>query len=324
MVCCSVKTALKGGVYYTMKRSSFVLIFIICYIIVLLCGCENSDKGGSSVAESQLNAASQTEPSSDTAPASTGNNSAAHAETTAGGEDQTTGEPDATAAASFDNTGSFIDENGFKVYVKNGQPASVNGIDVSSYCGDIDWNRVKAAGVSFVMVRLGGRGYGADGSLYSDDRAAEYISGAQAAGIKAGGYFFSQAVNADEARDEAMYCRQILGNLKLDYPLAYDLEFIKNDDARTDGMTVEQATTCARSFCDAAKELGYEPMLYFSDTSEPSAKYDLTRLSDCEIWFSEYTDSPSFPGRFGMWQYSNTAAIDGIQNNADLNLRIVG
>ena len=227
-----------------------------------------------------------------------------------------------TESAKNDNSG-FSNEDGYMVYRVDGQPASVTGIDVSSFCGDIDWQRVKNAGVTFVMVRLGGRGYGDEGALYSDDRAVEYISGAQAAGIHTGGYFFSQATNADEAKEEARYCQELLGDLRLDYPLAYDLEFIENDTARTDGMTVEQTTDCARAFCDEAKALGYEPMLYFSESSEPSAKYDLNKLSDCELWFSEYSDAPTFPYNFGMWQYSNTATVDGVENNVDLDLRIV-
>lgn len=227
-----------------------------------------------------------------------------------------------TESTKIDNSG-FSNEDGYMVYRVDGQPASVTGIDVSSFCGDIDWQRVKNTSVTFVMVRLGGRGYGDEGALYSDDRAVEYISGAQAAGIHTGGYFFSQATNADEAKEEARYCQELLGDLRLDYPLAYDLEFIENDTARTDGMTVEQTTDCARAFCDEAKALGYEPMLYFSESSEPSAKYDLNKLSDCELWFSEYSDAPTFPYNFGMWQYSNTATVDGVENNVDLDLRIV-
>ena len=86
---------------------------------------------------------------------------------------------------------------------------------------------------------------------------------------------------------------------------------------------MEQTTGCARAFCDEAKALGYEPMLYFSESSEPSAKYDLNKLTDCELWFSEYSDAPTFPHNFGMWQYSNTATVDGVENNVDLDLRIV-
>ena len=193
---------------------------------------------------------------------------------------------------------------------------TLNGIDVSAYSGDIDWSGVKT---DFVMVRLGGRGYGDEGSLYSDNKAADYISGAQAAGIKTGGYFFSQAITEDEAREEAQYCQQVLGGLKLDFPLAYDWEIIKDDDARTDSLTAEQATSCALAFCAKAKELGYKPMLYASD-EEFSKKYDMSRLSDCDVWYCEYADEPHFPYRFSMWQYSKTATVDGIEGNADLDL----
>ena len=213
----------------------------------------------------------------------------------------------------------FSTENGYIVYTENGQRASISGIDISSYCGEIDWNRVKSAGIDFVMVRLGGRGYGDEGSLYSDNKAADYISGAQAVGIKTGGYFFSQAVTEDEAREEAQYCQQILGGLKLDFPLAYDWEIIKDDAARTDSLTAAQATSCALAFCAKAKELGYTPLLYASD-EEFSKKYDMNRLSDCDIWYCEYADTPNFHYRFSMWQYSKTAAVDGIEGNVDLDV----
>ena len=218
----------------------------------------------------------------------------------------------------------YSEENGFIIYSKNGQPACETGIDVSSYNGDVDWERVKNAGISFVMVRLGGRGYGDEGLLYADDKAAEYIAGAQAAGLKTGGYFFSQAITPKEAREEAEYCRQLVGDLNLDYPIAYDWEIIKDDEARTDDLTVDQATSCARAFCDAVKGFGWQPMIYASD-AEISKKYDMSLLSDIELWYSEYDAAyPSFPYAIGMWQYSKTAAVDGITGDADLNLRFTG
>lgn len=218
----------------------------------------------------------------------------------------------------------FSRENGFVIYSEDGRQTSETGVDVSSYSGDIDWNRVKDAGISFVMVRLGGRGYAENGALYSDDRAAEYIRGAQAAGLKTGGYFFSQAVTPEEAREEAEYCRSLLDGLELDYPLAYDWEIIEDDEARTDNMTVEETTACARAFCDAVKGYGWQPMLYASD-AELSSKYQLSQLSDVEIWYSEYdSDYPSFPYKLGMWQYSKTAEVDGMDGSADLNIRFTG
>lgn len=240
---------------------------------------------------------------------------------------ETTAAPASSAAAETTtantlNADGFRTEGQFKVYTVNGAVKSETGVDVSSYCGDIDWARVKEAGITFAMVRLGGRGYGDDGALYSDERAVEYIQNAQAVGIKTGGYFFSQATSPEEAKEEAAYCRELLGDLTLDYPIAYDWESIPNDTARTDHMTAAQTTACARAFCDEVKTYGWTPMLYASE-AELTAKYDLSQLSDVEIWHTEYSDAPTAPYPIGMWQYSKTAVIDGIEGNADLDLRLI-
>lgn len=95
----------------------------------------------------------------------------------------------------------------------------MEGIDISSYSGTIDWDKVKKSGVDFVMVRIGGRGYGSDGKMYSDDSALSYIKGAKAAGLKVGVYFFSQAVNNDEAIEEADYIKTLLAMKQSIFPL---------------------------------------------------------------------------------------------------------
>ncbi|MEE0872288.1 MAG: glycoside hydrolase family 25 protein [Ruminococcus sp.] len=217
------------------------------------------------------------------------------------------------------NNESFTSDGTFKYYGENGNPSSLVGIDVSSYNGDINWSSVKNSGVDFVMVRLGGRGYGEDGTLYQDDRAAEYIKGAQSAGLKAGGYFFSQAVTNDEAVEEADKVKEILGDLKPDFPIAYDWEIIKEDEARTDKVSAEQATDCANAFCRQIAAHGYTPLLY-STSRELYFKYDLSKLADIDIWYSEYEDTPGFYYQFSMWQYSKTGQVDGIEGTVDLNI----
>ena len=229
--------------------------------------------------------------------------------------------PTAAPSVSF-KPEDFTADGAFLYYKETQAVTAENGIDLSSYSGSADWERVKAAGVRFAMVRLGGRGYGGEGALYSDDRAIEYVQGAQAAGIKAGGYFFSQATTPEEAREEAAYCKQLLGDLTPDCPVAYDWEFIKDDEARTDGMTVAQTTACARAFCDEIKSYGWTPMLYAGD-AEMTAKYDMAQLDDCEIWYTEYAAAPQFPYTINMWQYSNTGAVDGIEGNVDLDIRFI-
>lgn len=218
----------------------------------------------------------------------------------------------------LDNNGFTADAN-LKYYSENGKSASTEGIDVSAYSGEIDWKKVKNSGIDFAMIRVGGRGYGKEGKMYADEKALEYINGAKAAGIKVGAYFFSQAISTEEAIEEADYVKTILGDIKLDYPVAYDWEIIKDDDARTDTVSASQATECARAFCNRVKELGYTPMLY-SPSRELYFKYDLSRLSDIDIWYCEYSDVPNFYYEFSMWQYSDSGTVDGIDGDVDLNI----
>lgn len=206
-------------------------------------------------------------------------------------------------------------ESGYKYY---GEDCLV-GIDVSSYNGDIDWAKVKNSGVDFAMIRIGGRGYGESGVLYSDDRAIQHLNEAKAQSIKVGVYFFSQAVNETEAIEEADYVKALLGDIELDFPIGFDWEIIENDTARTDNVTAEELTDCARAFCDRVRELGYTPIIY-SESNELYFKYDLQKLSDVDIWYCEYADTPSFYYEFSMWQYSCTGQVDGIDGDVDLNL----
>ena len=217
----------------------------------------------------------------------------------------------------------FTSDATFKYYSEDGKAASEEGIDISSYTGEIDWKKVKAAGVDFAMVRLGGRGYGEDGSLYSDDKALEYIKGAQAENIKVGGYFFSQATTSDEAAEEAEYVKDLLDGTKLEYPIAFDWEIIKDENARTDSVSSTQATECAKVFCESIKNYGYKPMIY-SPARELYFKYDLTQLKDFDIWFVDYTNVPEFYYQFTMWQYSETGSVDGIEGTVDLNICFTG
>ena len=218
-----------------------------------------------------------------------------------------------------------LDNNNFsadatlKYYNENGKSASTEGVDISELNGEIDWNRVKASGIDFAMIRIGGRGYGSEGSLYPDSKAIENINNAKEAGIKVGVYFFSQAINNQEAVEEAEYVKELLGDIKLDYPVAYDWEIIKDDEARTDNVTAAQSNECAISFCEKIKEYGYTPIIY-SPSRELYFKYDLSRLSEYDIWYCEYANVPTFYYEFSMWQYSCTGRVDGIDSEVDLNI----
>lgn len=290
-----------------MKRITCLLIASAILLTGAMCGCsDESTDSSSSQPETEA---------TDTTVKTTGNK--IHINDSTLGEIWIT-ELDGVSVNKLNNNNFTADSN-LKYYDENGKSASTEGIDVSSYSGDIDWKKVKESGIDFAMIRVGGRGYGDSGEMYTDERALEYINGAKAEGIKIGAYFFSQAISTEEAVEEADYVKTILGDIKLDYPVAYDWEIIKDDDARTDNVSASQATECARAFCDRVKENGYTPIIY-SPSRELYFKYDLSRLADIDIWYCEYANVPTFYYEFSMWQYSATGSVDGIEGTVDLNI----
>ena len=54
-------------------------------------------------------------------------------------------------------------------YIENGEEAAHQVIDVSSYQGEIDWQRVKADGIEEAYIRLGYRGWGT-GEILLDEQ----------------------------------------------------------------------------------------------------------------------------------------------------------
>ena len=213
----------------------------------------------------------------------------------------------------------LTDSKGYKYYYEDSELLSYAGIDVSGYNGEIDWNKVKESGIDFVMFRIGGRGYGSEGVLYDEPRLLGNIRAAKKAGLDVGGYFFSQAITPQEAAEEAEYAVSLLKGEKLEYPLAFDWEIIDSDVARTDGISPQTLTDCARAFCDTVKEEGYIPCLY-TGTSLAYYKYDLAQLSDIDIWYAQYDDLPDMYYNFTIWQYSCTGKVEGIEGEVDLNI----
>lgn len=212
-------------------------------------------------------------------------------------------------------------QNGLKYYTENGKKVSYEGIDVSSHQKDIDWEKVKAAGIDFAIIRVGFRGYGT-GAIVPDEYFTKNIEGALAAGIKVGVYFFSQAINEAEAVEEAELVLEQIKNYNITYPVVYDAEDISNDTARTDGLLGAQITSNCIAFCDKIKAAGYTPMIY-ANKRWFLTRLDLTRLTDYDLWHAAYVDAPDTPYMYTMWQYSSSGKVDGINGSVDLNISFV-
>lgn len=194
------------------------------------------------------------------------------------------------------------------------------GIDVSEHQGTVDWEKVKAAGYEFAILRIGYRGYGTVGSLHVDARFHENIAGAKASGLDVGGYFFSQAVNEEETLEEAVFVLENLNGYGLELPIVFDPERIRDDTARTDNISGEQFTKNTVLFCEKIKEAGYQPMVY-SNLVWEAFEFDMEELADYPIWYADYEIVPQTPYRFTFWQYSEKGQVDGIEGAVDLDLQ---
>ena len=196
------------------------------------------------------------------------------------------------------------------------------GIDVSSHQGEIDWERVAASGVEFAMIRLGYRGYGSEGTLNLDPYFEQNLAGARAAGLKVGIYFFSQAITVEEAYEEAAFVLEHLDGEELDYPLAYDWEPISGVGARTDGLDSVTLTDCALTFCHMAELAGYTPMVYYNNPVG-YGRYDLSRLTDYDVWFAQYASRPTMYYDYRILQYTSSGTVPGIDTRVDMNIAFI-
>lgn len=210
-------------------------------------------------------------------------------------------------------------------YSENGETKSLLGIDVSDHQNSINWAAVKADGVDFAIVRVGYRG-STEGEIYEDSRFADNVLGAQSVDMPLGAYFFSQATNEDEAREEAQFvldklAEQGLTPESLAYPVVFDQEPAEGD-GRANGLSAEQYTANALAFCQAIEEAGYRAMIYGNQND--MAARDIEQLESYPVWYAEYGASePSANFDFVMWQYTNEGSVRGIDVPVDLNLYLV-
>ena len=210
-------------------------------------------------------------------------------------------------------------DDGYKRYV--GSDSSIKshvGIDVSKFQGNIEWDKVKGDGVEFAIVRLGYRGY-SEGNVYIDPFYKNAMEGAAKAGVDTGIYFFSQAINVDEAIEEAELCIKELAPYKVKYPVIIDVEFIANDDGRANKLTRQDRTDIVKAFCEKVKEAGYVPGFY-ANTKWSVMGLDLAQLQEYDFWFANYNDTFSYPYEYEMFQYSESGSVAGIVGNVDLNI----
>lgn len=210
---------------------------------------------------------------------------------------------------------------GYKQYRdKDNAVSSRMGIDVSEFQGEsIDWKKVKASGVEFVIIRLGYRAYGESGALVLDAMYEKNIKGALDAGLDVGVYFFSQAISASEAVEEAEFVLDHIRGYDISGPVVYDTEEIKYDTARTDQNTRQEYTNYCKIFCDTIESEGYDAMIYVN-MKWMAFTLDMEELAGYDFWYADYHAVPQCPYDYKIWQYSETGSVPGINGSVDLDL----
>ncbi len=197
----------------------------------------------------------------------------------------------------------------------------IYGIDVSKYQYNIDWNKVKNAGVEYAIIRVGFRGYG-NGQIVLDDTFAKNIKGAKAAGIDVGVYFFTQAISTAEAKQEANFVLKQLKGYSLEMPVYFDIENSGDPNGRLDAAKLSKSykTSICSAFCDTIIDAGYDAGIYANkywlayeiDGSKLEKKYP--------VWLANYTDYTDYEGKFVMWQYTGSGSVNGIETYVDMDV----
>lgn len=205
--------------------------------------------------------------------------------------------------------------NGKMEYFLDGEKFSWLGVDLSKSSGKVDFETLKESGIDFVMLRLGNRGY-ETGLLSLDESFESNITQAEKAGLEIGITFFSQAVNVEEAVAEAEFVINNLTEHKISYPIAFDMEYVPNDESRIDTLNEDQKTQIAEAFLQRIEREGYRGILYGNKSWLLTEIVPDKLLADYDIFLSNQAPVPDYPYEFKMWKYAVNQEIYGVENKA--------
>lgn len=187
------------------------------------------------------------------------------------------------------------------------------GIDVSHWQGDINFKKVKAAGVDFAYIRVG-RGNGIGKEYVLDDKFERNIKGFNEVGIPVGVYFYSNANSRKDAEKEANWIINKIKNYKVDLEIVYDWE--NWDDFQSYDLSFHELKESYQAFRKAVEKKGYKAMLYGSKSYLESI-WD----SPAQPWLAHYAKETSYAGKYKVWQISDSGKVNGIYGAVDLDIR---
>lgn len=186
----------------------------------------------------------------------------------------------------------------------------IRGIDVSSWQGNIDFQKVKASGIQFVILKAGG----SDAGIYTDKRFYDNYVKATQAGLSIGAYYFvgKNCKSTTDGLADAMRFHEIIKDCILEYPVYIDFE-------APDSSNKQGNTDAVKAFCEYMENEGYYVGIYASDISGFKDRLYLEQLTAYDKWVARYGSEPKYVKNFGIWQASSTGNVPGIAGHVDLD-----
>ena len=187
------------------------------------------------------------------------------------------------------------------------------GVDLSEWQGDVDFEKLKNAGVEFVMIRVGGT-RGTNKEYFVDKKFIRNITEANKYGIDAGVYFYSYSNSTKSAIKDAKWVLKQIKEYDINLPIAYDWE--EWSSFNDYNLSFFGLTNMAEEFLNTVKKSGYNGMLY----SSKSYLESIWLKTDYDKWLAHYTKQTDYDGKYKMWQLCSNGKVDGINGNVDIDI----
>ena len=188
---------------------------------------------------------------------------------------------------------------------------AIKGIDVSAWQGIIDWQKVKASGIQFAIIKAGG----SDDGIYTDSKFERNYEQCKAYGIPVGAYWFvgeNFITKADGEADAERFLKLLKGK-QFEYPVYVDLEPPLKPAHK------KWNTDATIAFCEKLEAAGYYAGVYGSTYSTFQSLVDDSRLTSYAHWVAQYANSCTYWDNYGIWQYTSDGYVNGISGRCDMN-----
>lgn len=189
---------------------------------------------------------------------------------------------------------------------------AIKGIDVSEFQGSIDWDKVKAAGVEFALLKLGNI-YDCD-TNYKDSTFETNYKNAKAQGIKVGAYIYNYCNTVDTLKKGLKWAIEKLNGKQLDLPFYLDME-----DKDIQGETKASLTNQCNEFAKYVKEEGYKAGVYANVNWLKNELNPNDFDKEISVWVAQYYKECQYTGKYDIWQYASDGSVSGINGNCDMN-----